>query len=83
MALQIANSRVVSKVERLAKAIGLTKTAAVERAVDQLLNETLGKANASLTATVALNALLKQLDQVPDRPDAYEPLAWDEHGLQK
>lgn len=83
MALQIANSRVVSKVERLAKAIGLTKTAAVERAVDQLLNETLGKANASLTATVALNALLKQLDQVPDRPDAYEPLAWDEHGLPK
>ena len=83
MALQIANSTVVSKVERLAKAIGLTKTAAVERAVDQLLNETLGKANASLTATVALNALLKQLDQVPDRPDAYEPLAWDEHGLPK
>ncbi len=26
-------------------------------------------------------ALLEQLDRVPDRPDAADPLAWDELGL--
>ena len=36
MALQIANPTVVAKIETLAKRIGLTKTAAVERAVDAL-----------------------------------------------
>jgi antitoxin VapB len=40
MALQIANPSVVSKVERLAKATGLSKTAVVERAVDRLISET-------------------------------------------
>ncbi len=27
------------------------------------------------------DALLAQLDRVPDRPDAVDPLAWDELGL--
>ena len=36
MALQIANPIVVGKVERLAKATGLSKTAVVEKAVDRL-----------------------------------------------
>jgi antitoxin VapB len=40
MALQIANPIVVAKVERLARATGLTKTAVVERAIDALANET-------------------------------------------
>ena len=44
MALQIANPIVVKKVERLAKAVGLSKTAAVERAVDRLLGE-IGRAS--------------------------------------
>jgi hypothetical protein len=26
-------------------------------------------------------ALLSQLDRVPDRPDAVNPLEWDDHGL--
>jgi antitoxin VapB len=39
MPLQIANPKVVDKVERLAKATGLSKTAAVERAVDHLLRD--------------------------------------------
>lgn len=39
-ALQIANPSVVSKVERLAKSTGLSKTALIERAVDRLLQET-------------------------------------------
>jgi len=77
MAMQIANATVVSKVERLAKATGLSKTAAVERAVDRLLNETVGATNANASMT----ALLAQLDQIADRADAFDPLAWDEHGL--
>ena len=36
MPLQIANPKVVAKVEKLARAMGLTKTARVERAVDRL-----------------------------------------------
>jgi antitoxin VapB len=26
-------------------------------------------------------ALLAQLDRIPDRPDATDPLPWDKHGL--
>ena len=79
MALQIANPVVVGKVERLAKAIGLSKTAAVERAVDRLLSETVGVASVA----ERIDALLAQLDQVPDRLDANDPLEWDERGLPK
>ena len=77
MALQIANPVVVAKVERLAKATGLTKTAVVERAIDRLAAETQGP----LDPQRRLAALLDQLDQVPDRPDAYDPLRWDANGL--
>ena len=77
MALQIANPVVVSKVERLARATGLSKTAVVERAVDRLLSETAGPADAD----ERMAALLAQLDRIPDRPDAFDPLAWDSHGL--
>jgi antitoxin VapB len=79
MALQIANPAVVSKVERLAKATGLSKTAVVERAVDHLLSE---MANTT-DQTERIAALLAQLDRIPDRADAFDPLAWDEHGLPK
>jgi len=79
MALQIANPVVVDKVERLAKAIGLSKTAAVERAVDRLLSETMEVGGVA----ERIDALLAQLDLVPDRPDANDPLEWDERGLPK
>ncbi len=79
MALQIANPSVVSKVERLAKRTGLSKTAVVERAVDRLLSETAQPSK----QTARLAALLAQLDRIPDRGDASNPLAWDEHGLPK
>jgi len=26
-------------------------------------------------------AILAQLDRIPDREDAFDPLEWDEHGL--
>lgn len=78
MALQIANPAVVAKVERLARATGMTKTAVVERAIDCLARET------SLSHDPGrLAALLAQLDRVPDRVDAFDPLEWDAHGLPK
>jgi antitoxin VapB len=78
MALQIANPTVVAKVERLARATGLTKTAIVERAVDHLARETQGA-----TDPGRMEALLAQLDRIPDRPDAHDPLPWDDQGLPK
>ena len=79
MALQIANPTVVRKVEQLAKRTGLSKTALVERAVDQLLRET----DTPTRHTARLTALLAQLDRIPDRADAFNPLEWDERGLPK
>jgi len=76
MALQIANPVVVAKVERLARATGLTKTAVVERAIDRLASETQRSSDPGRLA-----ALLAQLDRVSDREDAYDPLNWDAHGL--
>jgi antitoxin VapB len=57
--------------------MGLSKTAVVERALDQL---------ADAAATVPgkrtrMLALLAQLDRVPERQLAFDPLEWDEHGL--
>jgi antitoxin VapB len=77
MALQIANPSVVSKVERLARRTGLSKTAAVEQAVDRMLKELAAPG----TESTRMAALLAQLDRIPDRPDATDPLPWDEHGL--
>lgn len=77
MALQIANPTVVSKVERLAKRTGLSKTAVVEQAVDRMLSEH----SEPSAQPERLAALLAQLDRIPDRADAVDPLAWDEHGL--
>ncbi len=79
MALQIAKPSVVSKVERLAKATGLSKTAVVERAVDRLISETTQMAQPA----ERIAALLAQLDRIPERADAFDSLAWDEHGLPK
>lgn len=78
MALQIANPSVVAKVERLARATGMTKTAVVERAVDRLTADL-----QDAPARARMGALLDQLDLVPDRADAFDPLEWDESGLPK
>ena len=77
MPLQIANPRVVRKVDQLARIAGLSKTAAVERAVDRLLSEAGGMTDGA----ERMAALLAQLDRIPDRPDAFDPLEWDEHGI--
>lgn len=77
MSLQIANPIVVRKVEQLARVTGLSKTAAVERAVERLLSES----QAGAAPAGRMNALLAQLDRIPDRHDAFNPLEWDEQGL--
>lgn len=79
MALQIANPTVVRKIETLARATGLSKTAAVEKAVDRLLAEQ--QIDRATEAWERLDALLAQMDQIPDLPNAYDPLDWDELGL--
>jgi len=76
MALQIANPVVVAKVQRLAQATGLSKTAVVEKAIDRLAAE-----NTGARGPERLKALLAQLDRIPDREDSYDPLEWDAHGL--
>ena len=80
MALQIANPVVVSKVERLAKSTGMSKTAVVERALDRLIGE-IGETSGVEDQMTRMTALLAQLDRVPDRTDATDPLDWDAHGL--
>ena len=79
MALQIANPTVVEKIEALARATGLTKTAAVEKAVDLALAE--HNVARSRSVWEQFDAILAQIDQVPDLPNAFDPLDWDEHGL--
>jgi antitoxin VapB len=79
MALQIANPQVIGKVERLAKATGLSKTAVVERALDRLLTESAAPAEDDRR----LKALLKQLDQITELAGATDPLEWDANGLPK
>ena len=76
MAVQIANPGVARKIALLAKATGLSKTAAVEMAVDRAL-----QSGGSQSRAAMLAALLERFDQIPDRPDAYDPMEWDEHGL--
>lgn len=51
----------------------------VERAVDRLLEDTQRPKQQS----ERMAALLAQLDRIPERSDATEPLAWDKHGLPK
>lgn len=77
MPLQIANPTVVRKVDQLARIVGLSKTAAVERAVDRLLREV----GSATDGAERMAALLAQLDRIPDLADAFDPLEWDEQGL--
>lgn len=79
MAVQIANPVVVDKVERLAKATGLSKTAVVEQALDRLLMER-GSARVASPAS-RMAALLAQMDRIPERADAFDALDWDAQGL--
>ena len=79
MALQIANLTVVAKVAELAALTGLSKTAAVERAVDEMLRTS---ASASAEQRRAqIYALLSQFDRIAPEPHPESDIVWDEHGL--
>jgi antitoxin VapB len=79
MALQIANKSVIEKIEALSRATGLSKTAAVEKAVDKLL------ADQNIAGPgdpwQRFDAILAQIDLIPEIPDRSDPLEWDECGL--
>lgn len=75
MALRITNTAVVKKVEQLAKITGLSKAGVVELALDRLISQK------HVANTGRMAALLAQLDRIPDLPVAFDPMAWDEHGL--
>ena len=64
---------------RLTAVTGLSKTAAVERAVDSLLAERPDASEDDFEARVRV--ILAQMDRIPDREDAFEAIEWDEHGL--
>ncbi len=76
MAIQIANPAVVRKITRLAEVTGLSKTAAVEMAVDRVLQDA-----GSSTVRARMASLLAQMDRIPDIAGSTDPLEWDEHGL--
>ena len=83
MALQIANPAVVAKVAELAALTGLSKTAAVEKAVDEMLKAVAKPKNDDFERQ--LMSLLAQIDALPLDPNA-DPnfeLEWDEWGLPK
>ena len=79
MALQIANPAVVAKVERLATAMGVTKTAAVEHAVDSALKSAGDMSRDNIAER--MSAILAQFDRISDRPGWTDPLEWDADGL--
>ncbi len=79
MALQIANPLVVEKIHTLARIMGMTKTAAVEKAVDDLL-----KANGNTDQRKAqMYALLHQFDRLTKAPNPAMDIEWGENGLPK
>jgi antitoxin VapB len=60
---------------------GLSKTGAVEKAVDTLLRQQGVEEADDLWRR--FDAILDQIDRIPDATEAIEPLEWDEHGLPK
>ena len=83
MALQIANPAVVAKVAELAALTGLSKTGAVEKAVDEMLKAVAKPKNDDFERQ--LMSLQAQIDALPLDPNA-DPnfeLEWDEWGLPK
>jgi antitoxin VapB len=84
MALQIANPTVVDKIHELARITGLTKTAAVEKAVDEMLRASSapGITPGQLDQRTRMMSLLAQLDRVSSTKDnAAADIVWDSNGL--
>jgi antitoxin VapB len=82
MALQIANPAVVDKIHELARVTGMTKTAAVEKAVDEMLKVRKDAIGIDRTTERArMHSLLAQFDRTRPNPNSAEAIAWDEFGL--
>lgn len=79
MPVQIANPVVVAKIERLAAVSGLTKTAAVEKAVDAMLAARPKSGEPDPKAR--LRAILAQFDRLPREAVIGEAIEWDAQGL--
>jgi hypothetical protein len=79
MTLRTANPAAVAKIKRLARATGLTETAAVERAVEALLQNHDSDQRRGMRHR--MDAILAQIDRIPDLPEPFDPLDWDESGL--
>ncbi|MBT9559927.1 MAG: type II toxin-antitoxin system VapB family antitoxin [Myxococcales bacterium] len=79
MSVQIDDVTVIAKIEALARATRLGKTAAVELALDRMLAE-LGDAGPA-DPWAGLDALLAQLHRMPVRVDAFDAVQYDENGL--
>jgi antitoxin VapB len=83
MALRITNPAVIAKVDRLAKATGLSTTAVVECAIDRFARETEVRPADRGWQAARMAALLAQLDRIPDLPGALASTEWDRCGLPK
>ncbi len=70
MAIQIADSMITDKVDRVAKATGLSMTAVVELALDLWLSEMSGASDQS----EHMAARIAQLDGTSHRAGSSEPL---------
>jgi hypothetical protein len=70
MAIQIADSMIADKVDRVSKATGLSMTAVVELALDLWLSEMSGASDQS----EHMAARIAQLDGTPRRAGSSEPL---------
>jgi antitoxin VapB len=79
MVLHIANPAVIAKIEAPARATGLSKTAAVEQAIDRMLAEQ--QIARPGDAWERFDAIIAQIDRIPEVPGGFDPLEWDEHGL--
>ena len=80
MAFQIANPRVIQKIEALARKTGLTRTASVEKAGGPLAGRTAFGGPGPCVGD-RFDAILAQIDRVPDVASPVDPLEWDEFGL--
>lgn len=79
MALQIANKETVKKIQALARATGMSQTEAVEKAVDRLLSEQ--QIGDAARVWERFDAILAQIDRIPEASPKANPLEWDEVGL--
>lgn len=70
MAIQIADSTIVSKVDRVARATGLSMNAVVELALDLWLSEMA----ASSEQTAHMAARMAELDGIADRSPSSKPV---------